>query len=207
MRRVFVAAAGIALAALVLPASSDRLSRPSADTVRLDPLAAISGGAAAESVALSTQEMTAAADAIVVGRITTVESRWTDPRNLATFATVAVDQVLKGAAVPELTVVVPGGIDANRRVKIAMTFPGAPRLDQEERVLLFLAADADVADAYAVVGYAQGKFSIVADANGREVVTRGSAALRLASGPGVTPSTLQMVSLAEVAASIRALVR
>ena len=71
--------------------------------------------------------------------------------------------VLKGEHAATATVAIPGGVDANRRIPIAMTFPGAPRIAPSEEVFLFLThAGDEIAGSYGVTGFAQGKFSIVA---------------------------------------------
>jgi hypothetical protein len=204
MRNVYIGVACVAALALAVVSTS---SRPADDIIPADPLAAVAGTAAAEAIPLTTAQLTETASLIVIGRATGVESRWIDPRNLGTFATIAVDDVLKGSAGSTITVVTPGGSDANRRIPVAMSYPGAPRISQAERVLLFLAADSDFSDSHSIVGYAQGKFSIVRDPSGRDVVARENVALRLQSGPGVTYSTVQMVPLADVTAAIRALVQ
>ena len=67
-----------------------------------------------------------------------------------------------------LTVGVPGGVDANRKFPIAMTYPGAPRIAPDEEVFLFLVrADDEVAQSYAMTGFSQGKFSIESAAGRR----------------------------------------
>jgi len=81
---------------------------------------------------------------IVTGHCTRLESQWLD-RDLVTVATISVSEVLKGAAGPEVTVVLPGGIDTHRRIPIAMSFPAAPEISQQENVLLFLMPEDRVA--------------------------------------------------------------
>jgi hypothetical protein len=207
MRNVSIGAGCLALIAVVALAAARSPRSQRQDIVAADPLGLASGAAAAEAVTLSLQQLTETASLIVTGRTIAVESRWIDPRNLATFATVAVDDVLKGSASGSITVVTPGGIDANRRIPIAMTFPGAPKIDEDERVLLFLTDDADNPGTHSVVGYAQGKYSIVSDPQGRELVSRSNVTIRLESGTGPSYSTVQAVSLAEVTAAIQSLVQ
>lgn len=146
----------------------------------------VSGVAAASTyTVLSERAMTRQADAIVLGRVVDTRSKWIG-KTLVTLVDVKVDETLKGPSKGMVEVVVPGGIDANRRVPVAMTYPGAPRLLPDERVALFLESTPVKAGAMMVSGYAQGKYSIVSDGSGRSVVTRnpsvaggvGSAALR-----------------------------
>lgn len=123
------------------------------------------------------------AEVIVTGRCTHLQSQWLD-RDLVTVATVSVSEALKGQAGSEITVVLPGGIDSNRPVPVAMTFPGAPEMRQGEEVLLFLTAEGRLADGYAVVGFSQGKYTVVQAAGGEKVATQDLSALNLQNGQG-----------------------
>jgi hypothetical protein len=129
---------------------------------------------------MSTEQMTARATDIVVGTVTGARSVWVD-RTLVTLAKVSVAESLKGAAPSELTVVLPGGVDTARAVPVAVTWPGAPVLKAREDVVLFLEADAPVKDGYQIVGFSQGKFSVVRDAFGRTLAAQS----RSASGDAV----------------------
>jgi hypothetical protein len=117
-------------------------------------------------VKMSTEQMTARATDIVVGTVTNARSVWVD-RTLVTLAQVSVSESLKGGPGAELTVVLPGGVDMARAVPVAVMWPGAPSLSSRENVVLFLEADAPVKDGYQIVGFSQGKFSVVRDAFGR----------------------------------------
>jgi hypothetical protein len=127
------------------------------------------------------------AEIIVTGRCTNLESRWLD-RDLVTLATVEVTEVLKGAPPTTITVVLPGGIDANRPVPIAMTFPAAPEIYSQEAVLLFLTDEDRVAGGYSVVGFSQGKFTLAEDAQGQKVGTQDLSRLNLVGRGGRTAS-------------------
>lgn len=124
---------------------------------------------------LTIEEMTDRADAIVLGRHLESESMWVG-RMLVTRVTVAVSELLKGETQPMVTVEILGGVDRNRKVPIAMTVPGAPRIHSGERVILFLSRIAAPAGAgeYEIVGFSQGKLSVVEDAQGRQVIARGA---------------------------------
>src|ERR1700733_453838 len=100
---------------------------------------------------------------IVTGRCTHLQSQWAG-KTLVTLATVEVSEVLKGKAGSTVTIALPGGGDANRRIPIAMNYPAAPVILQQEKVLLFLPPQQLVAGSYSVVGYSQGKFTLVEDA-------------------------------------------
>jgi hypothetical protein len=125
-------------------------------------------------VKMSTEQMTARATDIVIGVCTDARSVWVG-RTLVTLATISVSESLKGAAQPALTVVLPGGVDAARAVPVAVMYPGAPVIAARDNVMLFLERGAPVANGLRVVGFSQGKFSIVRDAFGRTFVspTRG----------------------------------
>ncbi len=137
-------------------------------------LALAPAAAATTAVRLSDADLVRAADVIVVGRCTGVEPTWIG-RDLVTLATVEVREQLEGEPRRTLTVVLPGGVDRRRRVPVAVTWPGAPTLAAGEEVVLFLARRDPLpphAHAYTVVGFAQGKFSLVAGADGEPRVRR-----------------------------------
>lgn len=138
---------------------------------------AVPAGWATTAVEHSDVELIEAAEVIVTGRCVGLQSQWVD-RDLVTIATVSVSEVLKGQAGAQMTVVLPGGIDANRPVPVAMTFPAAPSIQAEEDVLLFLTAEGRVADGWAIVGFSQGKFTVV-EAGGEKVATQDLGALNL----------------------------
>lgn len=123
------------------------------------------------AVALSLEDMVDQSDVIAIGNCLETKSVWVD-RTLVTLATVSINETLKGAESENLIVVLPGGIDANRKFPIAVSYPGAPRLTPGEDAFLFLTSDTDYGMGYNVVGFSQGKFSIVNDEEGRPVVSR-----------------------------------
>ena len=147
------------------------------------------------AVALSFDDMIDQSDVIAVGNCVDTKSVWVD-RTLVTLATVSVSETLKGAASGNLTVVLPGGVDANRKFPIAMSYPGAPRLTPGEDVFLFLNSDTDYGLGYNVAGFSQGKFSIVNDEEGEPVVSRDLTKLTLQTNNGVRRGGANVVSLA-----------
>ncbi len=153
---------------------------------------------------LTITEMAGESQLIVLGRCTSVESFWLTPRLLATRATVEVSETLKGRGTSEVSIVLPGGADANRKFPIAMTYPGAPSLRIGENVFLFLVPDDALDGAYVISGFAQGKFSIVEDEDGRQLVSRDLTGLRLKRGSGVTRGTVQLTPLDEFKGKVRA---
>lgn len=152
--------------------------------------------ATALALGLSVEEMTAGASLIVMGKCIGTRSQWSD-RNLVTLATMLVEESLKGAAANEVTVVLPGGIDFNRPVPIATTYPGAPQISLDERAFLFLTDEDKIPGSYAVMGFAQGKYSVVEDDAGEPVVTRDLTRVRMQKGVGVTRGNFQAVPLSE----------
>jgi hypothetical protein len=145
---------------------------------------------------LSNQELAQEAELIVIGRCLEVRTAW-EGRTLVTLATISVTEVLKGAADSTITVALPGGIDANRRFPVAMTYAAAPQVKPDEEVFLFLASDEAIVSGYTVLGFSQGKFSIVAEPSGRKVVSRDLTNLVLQGGPGAVQGTLTLTSLSE----------
>ena len=126
-------------------------------------------------VPTSEAEMIQRADAIVLGRCVDARSAWVG-RQLVTRYTIATREVLKGAPQSSYTVVVPGGIDASRRVPVAMTYPGAPRFLLQEEVLLFLDGSRGKArGGHGVVGFSQGKYAVFQDDQGRFLAAPGMA--------------------------------
>jgi hypothetical protein len=146
---------------------------------------------------LSNEEMTDTADVIVIGRVTDVRSVWETPRVLVTVVTVAVSERLKGEVGESISVAVPGGSDANRKFPIAMTYAGAPRMGEGEDVFLFLSRDPDMTSSLTVMGFSQGKFSIVDDGKGGKAVARDLTQVTLVGGTGAVRGAVTLVGLSE----------
>jgi hypothetical protein len=120
---------------------------------------------------------------IVTGHCTHLQSQWLD-RTLVTIATISVSEVLKGQAGSEVTVVLPGGIDTHRRFPIAMSFPAAPQISQQENVLLFLTPEDRVPQGYAIVGFSQGKLTVANNGLGQPVASQNLSTLNLQNHTG-----------------------
>jgi len=136
------------------------------------------------AVALSLEDMTNQSDVIAIGNCVETRSVWVD-RTLVTMATVSVTETIKGTEASNLTVVLPGGADVNRKFPVAVSYPGAPRLTPGEDVFLFLSSDPDFSGNYTVAGFSQGKFSIVNDEDGEPLVSRDLTRMQLQSNNGV----------------------
>jgi len=155
------------------------------------------------AVELSLDDMVKQSDAIVIGNCTETKSVWID-RSLVTLATVSVTESLKGEA-STLTVALPGGVDVNRKVPVAMTYPGAPQIRPGEDVFLFLSAESDVAGSYTVAGFSQGKFSIVTDEDGQKMVSRDLKKTVLQGENGVRRGQSSATPLANFKAEVKGL--
>jgi hypothetical protein len=151
------------------------------------------------STRLSNAQLTAASDVIVIGRAVERSTRWIE-RILVTAVTVEVSESLKGGVAGRIEVLLPGGADANRRIPVAMTYAGAPQMQGNEEVFLFLTYDTDV-NGYVVSGFAQGKFSIVTQ-RGTRMINRDLRGSQLVEGTGVARGTVTLTPLADFRAEI-----
>lgn len=154
------------------------------------------------AAALSVEDMVNKSDVIAIGNCVEIRSVWVD-RTLVTLATVSVTESLKGSATSTITVELPGGIDANRAVPIAMTWPGAPSLTPGENAFLFLTATGEVAGSYNVSGFSQGKFSIVNGEDGEEMVSRNLTNTSLKSNNGVRRGGSDLMPLANLKEQVK----
>jgi hypothetical protein len=154
------------------------------------------------ALALSLGDMADQADVIAIGNVVDSRSMWVD-RSLVTLVNVTVGESLKGAPGETLTVVVPGGVDANRKIPIAMTYPGAPRLSPGENVFLFLNADSEVGGGYNITGFSQGKFSIVEGDDGEPMVSRDLTQVSLKDNNGVRRGSANLTPLSSLKAQVK----
>jgi len=166
----------VVIALLVSSRWATAVDAPSPDTL---PIADTS-----LAVALSVQDMVNQSDVIAIGNCVETRSVWVD-RTLVTLATVSISESLKGSESSTITVALPGGVDANRKIPIAMTYPGAPQMTPGENVFLFLTATGEVPGSYTVAGFSQGKFSIITDEDGLQVVSRDLRQTSLKSDNGI----------------------
>ena len=150
---------------------------------------------------VSIEKLTDQSELIAIGKCIATKTSWVD-RSIVTLATIEVSEVVKGDPVSTVTVVLPGGIDVNRKVPVAMTYPGAPQITPDENVFLFLTNDDQFADGYTVAGYSQGKLSIITDAQGRKSVSRDLTKVTLPSGPGSTSGTTSLTPLEQFKAEV-----
>jgi hypothetical protein len=158
------------------------------------------------AVALSLEEMVNQSDVIAIGNCTDARSVWVD-QALVTLANVTVTESIKGNETSSLTVALPGGVDANRKFPIAMTYPGAPTITPGENVFLFLSSASEVAGSYTVTGFAQGKFSIVTDEDGDLVVSRDLTKMSLQGNNGVHRGKSNLTPLSSLKDQVRGYLR
>jgi|SRR4051794_19931130 hypothetical protein len=144
---------------------------------------------------------------VVTGHCTHLQSQWAG-RTLVTLATIQVSETLKGNPGPTVTVALPGGIDSHRRFPVAMSYPAAPEIDLQEDVLLFLTPEDLVAGSYSIVGFSQGKFTLIASAQGKRVAAQDLGALNLQGRNGAlrhgTAKTIQLDELRQRIQKIQA---
>lgn len=136
------------------------------------------------ALGLSLEDMVQQSDVIAIGSCSETQSVWVG-NSLVTLAKVSVNETLKGNENSDLTVALPGGVDANRKFPVAMSYPGAPRLTPGEDVFLFLNTSDEVSGSYTVAGFSQGKFSIVKDEDGELMVSRDLRQMSLQTNNGV----------------------
>lgn len=122
----------------------------------------VAGQAPAVMLSSSVGELTRRSAAVVTGQVTDKVSSWTaDRQSIITTITIAVDEVVTGQAVKEIKVVVEGGeVDG-----MGLYVSDQPSFAVDERVLVFAGTSYRAAqfNAYEVVGWAQGKYSISED--------------------------------------------
>ncbi len=111
---------------------------------------------------LSIEALAARSDVVVIGRVSGVESRWTEwegiGRLIVTRCTLTVEEVLGGEARPEerLAVEIPGGTVGD----LTLVVSDAPALVPGERAVFFLR---DAGDAHRVYGLERGRIALDGD--------------------------------------------
>jgi hypothetical protein len=152
---------------------------------------------ATTAIELTESDLIQQAAVIVVGQCTSLRSVWLD-RDLVTLATIHVAESLKGGGGSEITVVLPGGVDSNRPVPIAMTFPAAPEIQLQESVLLFLVPEDRVSNGFGIVGFSQGKFSVADNPQGVKAASQNLTELNLQGRAGVRHGGAKSIVLDEL---------
>jgi hypothetical protein len=144
----------------------------------------------------SRAELTARAEAVVVGSVLEVESFWTqDGRVIVTEARVLVEEALVGEA-PSVALVRTFGGTVNG---FTIEAHGFPTFAEGERLLLFLEPDAAERGAHRVLGYQEGKYRMTRDKAGREIavptVDAGARLLTADGRPAPAPRAVALEAL------------
>jgi hypothetical protein len=165
--------------------------------------AAIPAAWGTTAVERTESDMVQEASLIVTGRCTQLQSQWVG-RTLVTLATIQVSEALKGSPGSTVTVVLPGGVDSNRKIPVAMSYPAAPQIYHQENVLLFLVPEDLVANGYSIAGFSQGKFTLAESPQGKKVATQDLSALNLQGRTGsIRRGTAKTIDLDELRQRIR----
>jgi hypothetical protein len=154
---------------------------------------------------LTMRSMAMQSDLIITGECVNTQYSWVN-RRLVTLATVRVSDTLKGSSPSEVTVMLPGGIDVSRKVPISMVYPGAPKMQQNEEVFLFL-KPLGVKNSYGIAGYSQGKFSIVQNDQGQKMVSQDLTKVQLKSSTSIQRGTLRAAPLTQFKEQIKEYLR
>lgn len=110
---------------------------------------------------MSVEDMTAAAEAVVVGEVTDVKSSWNEAQTtIYTVVVFKVDQCLAGTCADAFLIKQRGGTVGEMTLHI----PGMPQFAKGQKALVFLEPDPEgVPGFYYVVGMCQGIFDIETD--------------------------------------------
>lgn len=123
-----------------------------------------------QSNSAMTEQLTARAEVIAIGKVTSVESEWNESHTMIrTRVTLSVDQFVKGGSSERaMTIYVPGGeIDG-----VGEIYSHMPTFRKDEDVVVFAEKGRD--DRYRVSAGSQGKFLLEKDeASGKPMVAGG----------------------------------
>ena len=117
------------------------------------------GQLSAQSIALSTQQLTLQSDVVAVGTVSATQCEWNaDKTRITTRVTIAVREFLKGGAGEQrITVLTPGGEIGD----VGELYCGAARFQKDEEVVVF--AKKQQGPVMQVAGGGMGKFTIERD--------------------------------------------
>lgn len=161
-------------------------------------------GASASTIQSQTdEELADTADTIVVGTCIAGESVWVG-KNIYTKVTLAVEDTVKGNAVQQVVVMVPGGVGEVTgdlgTLPVVQKVEGAPTFYDGEKVFVFLEDASSLGNfgpsSYQVSGFSQGKLAVIPDAQGNERVVRNLEGVTFSDGSHAE-ATADAVSLQE----------
>lgn len=144
---------------------------------------------AASVIAPTFQELVAEAQTVIVGQVTSSQSRWSGAgqrRTIVTDVTVAVDSTLKGEAASVRVLRFLGGTVDDQTLQV----PDIPRFKVGDRAVLFVTGDVNAISP--LVGVTHGRFPINRAPDGYDYVTLHD---------GRTLSTVSQIGPASVMAS------
>lgn len=124
-------------------------------------------GLMAQSKAISTEDLTAQAEVVAVGKVKEAKGEWDETHSrIRTRVTLSVEEYLKGSGGSSLEVYVPGGeVDG-----VGELYSHTAKFSVAEEVVVF--AERDGKGRFRVAGGSQGKHSITKDeASGKRVVS------------------------------------
>ena len=130
--------------------------RPLATLTMLGLLLLAAPAEASVARALSVEELTAQADLVVRGHVTTQQAAWTRSGRIVTTVHLTVDAAIKGQPASTLDVRHVGGHVG----QIGQQVSGEVAFTEGEEVVLFLRAHPTVTGTFVVVGMSQGKFHV-----------------------------------------------
>lgn len=122
---------------------------------------------------LTTEQLTAGSDVVVVGKVERMKSAWSpDRKRIVTTVSIAVDQQLKGEGNGStVSIVVPGGeVDG-----VGEWYSHSARFREDEEVVVFARKDKE--GKLRVAGGSQGKVSVTRDASKGVALVGGQRAL------------------------------
>jgi hypothetical protein len=125
------------------------------------------GHLSAQSIPLSTQQLTLQSDVVAVGTVSATQCEWNaNKTRINTRVTIAVREFLKGGGVEQqITVLTPGGEIGD----VGELYCGAARFQKDEEVVVF--AKKQTGPAMQVAGGAMGKFTIERDKATQVLIT------------------------------------
>ena len=154
---------------------------------------------------VSRAELSAKAQAVVVGEVVEVRSFWHESgRIIVTDATVAVEQAVVGQS-PALTTVrtFGGTVDG-----FTVEAHGFPKFELGQRLLLFLEPDGRAKEVRRVLGYQEGMYRVVIDDSGAEIaVPTVDAGAHLLTAQGRPAPAPRPIALDDLRNDIRAAAR
>lgn len=124
----------------------------------------------AQSMMLTTQDLTNQAEVVAVGKVAAMKSEWNaNKTRIYTRVTIAVNEYLKGGSVgQELTILTPGGEIG----EVGEIYSGAAQFKQEEEVVVFVKRRTD--REHILAAGAQGKITVTQDKlTGAKIVASG----------------------------------